>query len=431
MLAEKLMWLGYPPGTHSMSLKSAGELYCNVELDKSVRGKIITVGITEETIVYAANDVKYEISIYNKQQELLKEKDLLDAVKFENEFVKVLAYIEYCGVKLDVPRWKAKMEKDQALYNKTLKELNNWLVNYYKEHSGKKMYIKQEFLYDTTFIHFGDKDSDIIGIINPNSIKKYEVIDRRVEQFTEEEFIKYNLKGSKYYVICKVPFPYIKIDTQGDLFTGFNTEPQCIINWKSSKQVIPLFEMLGFNLITFDKKTKEKKKSVESKIIEPQINISSIAPLYLAYKAAAKTIESFGQNFLDAITTEDGRIHADFYQLQDTGRISCGGGESGINLQQIPSEAETRACFISEEGNKWISIDYDGQESHILADVSGDASMIELFKHGCGDVHSLVAKMSYPNIIKDTRIEEIKHKFHQQRQDAKGIEFAINPIYLI
>ena len=66
-----------------------------------------------------------------------------------------------------------------------------------------------------------------------------------------------------------------------------------------------------------------------------------------------------------------------------------------------------------------------GQESRIIASVSEDKAMIELFEHGCGDVHSLVAKMSYPQIIGDTPIEEIKVKFPEQRQDAKGIEFAI------
>ena len=40
-------------------------------------------------------------------------------------------------------------------------------------------------------------------------------------------------------------------------------------------------------------------------------------------------------------------------------------------------------------------------------------------------VHSLVAKMSYPEIVGDTPIEEIKTKFPQQRQDAKGVEFAV------
>ena len=41
-------------------------------------------------------------------------------------------------------------------------------------------------------------------------------------------------------------------------------------------------------------------------------------------------------------------------------------------------------------------------------------------------VHSLVAKMSYPDIIGDTRVEDIKDKFHRLRAEAKGIEFSID-----
>ena len=41
-------------------------------------------------------------------------------------------------------------------------------------------------------------------------------------------------------------------------------------------------------------------------------------------------------------------------------------------------------------------------------------------------VHSLTAKMSYPDIIGDTPIEEIKVKFHKYRQEAKGIELKKN-----
>ena len=67
------------------------------------------------------------------------------------------------------------------------------------------------------------------------------------------------------------------------------------------------------------------------------------------------------------------------------------------------------------------------QESRIIASVARDKAMIDLFENGCGDVHSLVAYMSFPNIIpRDTKIEEVKLKYHKARQDAKGIEFAIN-----
>ena len=76
---------------------------------------------------------------------------------------------------------------------------------------------------------------------------------------------------------------------------------------------------------------------------------------------------------------------------------------------------------------KWISCDYSGQESRIIADITNDKALLDLFNHGCGDVHSLVAYMSYPHIIpRETKVEDIKGLFHDQRQDAKGIEFSIN-----
>ena len=54
-LAEKIRWLGWPSGMHSLSLKSAGENYLGIELDKTVRGQIIwRKELTDEIIKYAA-----------------------------------------------------------------------------------------------------------------------------------------------------------------------------------------------------------------------------------------------------------------------------------------------------------------------------------------------------------------------------------------
>ena len=104
-LAEKLMWLGYPPGLHSMSLKSAGQNYLGVELDKTVRGQIIwKKELTDKIIEYAANDVKYLEKIREAQEVKLNEKDLLTAIDYENRFVLPLSYCEFCGIKLDVDK---------------------------------------------------------------------------------------------------------------------------------------------------------------------------------------------------------------------------------------------------------------------------------------------------------------------------------------
>ena len=57
--------------------------------------------------------------------------------------------------------------------------------------------------------------------------------------------------------------------------------------------------------------------------------------------------------------------------------------------------------------------------------------MIDLFENGCGDVHSLVAKMAYSRYIpKDLPVEDVKDFSKASakeggldyRQEAKGIE---------
>lgn len=67
------------------------------------------------------------------------------------------------------------------------------------------------------------------------------------------------------------------------------------------------------------------------------------------------------------------------------------------------------------------------QESQIMASVTGDPAMLDFYRNGGGDMHSLVAKMSYPNKIpSNTRIEDIHKLYPDLRQSAKKVEFAIN-----
>ena len=55
-LGEKILFLGFPPGTVSLSLQACCDRYLNIHLDKTVRGKI-HAGLTDEVIIYSANDV--------------------------------------------------------------------------------------------------------------------------------------------------------------------------------------------------------------------------------------------------------------------------------------------------------------------------------------------------------------------------------------
>ena len=360
-LAEKLMWLGYPPGIHSLSLKSAGENYLNVELDKSVRGKIIYAGLSEDVIIYCAYDIKYLEKIMELQKVELKKKELDKAIVYENKFVLPLAYCEYCGVKLDVTKWKAKMQKDEQRVKAALDNCNKWLLE--------------------------------------------------------------NEPDSKY----------IFIDRQGDLFSGFNLEPQVTLNWNSTKQLIPLFKKYGVNVEVDDREKGGTKDSIDAKSLKPQKDKCSLIPLYLEYKEAVKVTSTYGENFLKQINPVSGRIHTNFNQLgTDTGRLSSGGKDKEhkidyINMQNLPSDEETRACFVAEEGNRWGSIDYKGEESFLMASIANDKAMLEELIHGDKDLHTLTAKIVFSNIIpKDCPTEVVKTKYHDLRKISKGYEFAFN-----
>ena len=413
MIVEQLLYLGYPASMREKSLRAAAWNYLNINIDKTVRGKIINDGLTTEVVIYAAGDVTYIEDIKEKQDIEVEKQGMKLAVELECEFVKSLAYFKYCGVHLDVTKWKAKMAKDQAKLNKAISELNAWVVAWDKEnpHSG----------YD---IQYPELNYPKYSADYPAEVKR--LIKDGYKRFPQEDLQTPDGKVDAYKKVIKNQFT--RIDTQGDLFTGFDTEPKCVINWSSQKQVIPLFELLGINVETFDKKTKQKKKSIEANVLKPQKNDFPIIPIFLEYQEAAKVVSTYGQNWLNAINPKTGRIHADFHSIgTDTARVSSGGGIWKLNMQNLPNDPETRACFTSEEGNAWLSADYQSQESRIIASVSKDEKMIDLFEHGCGDVHSLVAYMSYPNIIpRDTKIEDIKKLYHNWRQKAKSIEFAIN-----
>lgn len=216
---------------------------------------------------------------------------------------------------------------------------------------------------------------------------------------------------------------YCSVNIQGDLFNGFDTKPRCHINWTSSQQVIPLFEELGLNLKVLDKKTKHYKKSVDIKVVEPQASKSPLIPIYIKYKKAAIIVNTFGQKFLNLINPVTGRIHANFNQLgTDTGRLSS----TEPNLQNLPHDAQTRACFVSDKGNRWISADYSGQESYLMASMANDEAMLDELINGSGDLHSLTAKMVFQQIPRDMPLKDIKKNFKDLRQEAKGYEFCFN-----
>lgn len=346
-LAERVITLG--DKFAKKNLEALGEKYAHTnDIDKSQRGLIHREGLTERVVLYCANDSKFLGIIKDKQIEQLYEKKVYIDCYLQNLFVRVLAYIEYSGIKLDSQKWLEKCKKDKELYNKCVDTLNSFLIQ--------------------------------------NNITKF-------------------------------------IDNQLNLFDD-NVSTR--INWASPKQVIELFEHLGLNVTIVDQGV--TKKSVEDGVIA-KLN-HPIIPLYREYSKAAKLISTYGEGVLKHINKVTERIHTNFNQIMDTGRLSSGGknketGVEHINLQNIPSDPFTRSCFVAEKGNTLIISDYSGQEQIILANKCLDKNILKFYDEGLGDMHSFVASKMYPE-LEGLTLDEIKDKHKQKRQFAKSAGFAIN-----
>lgn len=212
---------------------------------------------------------------------------------------------------------------------------------------------------------------------------------------------------------------------QLDLFTDL---VETGINWSSSRQVVALFKKLKIP-VSFVIKG-ENKESVEAKNIEKYAKEFKIVELYLKYKECEKEVSTYGKNFIDQINPNTGRLHTNFKQIMDTGRISSGGKDkktktSFINFQNIPSDKETRACFIADKGNVLIGADYSGQEQIVLANRSLDKGLLEFYDSGKTDMHAFVASKMYKELAGLSE-KEIKENHSDKRYNAKTGGFAIN-----
>ena len=439
MIVEQLLHLGYPSGIISYALNAITERRLGVNIDKTVRGEIIWRGLDERVIIYAAGDVTYLEKIMRSQLEDCRKKDCLIGARLECDFVPVISYLEWCGIKLDEDKWKAKMDKDKANLDKAKKDLDSWFIS----------------LCDST-----DK--------NPQG---YDVVTLYYTPYNDEEYNSFlqrrtALLNAGYIEIatttasgmgsasCTLRSPtavsliprlkekYLYTELQGDLFGGYSTGPECKVNWSSSRQVVEIAKALGFDTTVQDKKTGEDKDSVLEKHLKGQKGINDeFLKLYFDYQEYAKVVSSFGQGHLDAINPKTGRIHTVYRQLgAASGRMSCGSQQANTdlakakqlpakrctspNMQQLPSDEDTRSAFVSEEGNMFCSCDYSALESRLGADIYQDKAMIDEYLYGSGDIHSLVAKACFPTELEGIDVKDIKKLRPDLRKKAKGPEFA-------
>jgi DNA polymerase I-like protein with 3'-5' exonuclease and polymerase domains len=344
-----------------------------IYIDKSIRLQFVEYGdkpFTLEQIKYGYNDIVYPLKIYEIQKqgrlvngELYKP---VNGFNLENKITQVLAKIELRGIKVNQQGWLDLFELNKKILIEKLKTLNEWISNYYP-----------------TF--------------------------------------------------CKPP----------DLFSS---KPICKIEWSSSKQVIEFAKFLEFCPKEKSKQTKKYEFSVGAKALfklltnENKDNFYSnkTIPLidkddvqafilnYLLMKKYQQLTTTFGDKWLRYVHPITHRVHTNFIQLMNTGRLSS----TSVNLQQLPNGKMWRELFIAEKGYKIVATDYSTQEIRVSAEITGVKDLQNFFieKHPIfgSDFHSFAATNMF-RVIRNEPDLVINPKLNKkERNISKSMTFKLN-----
>ena len=181
-------------------------------------------------------------------------------------------------------------------------------------------------------------------------------------------------------------------------------------NIASPKQVGEiLFDKL--KIVEKAKKTKTGQYVTSEEVLQQLRNKHEIVADILEHRGLKKLIGTYIDALPKLINPKTGHIHTSFNQtITATGRLSS----SDPNLQNIPIRGEDgkeiRKAFIPEPGCLFFSADYSQIELRVMAHLSKDENMVEVFREG-KDLHAATAANIYKKSIDEvTRDERTKSK---------------------
>lgn len=372
MIIEQLLYLGYPSGQISYSLKEVTHRYLNLEMDKTVRGEIIWRGLDTSVILYAAKDVVPLLDIMKLQLEQCKLKECLIGAKLECDFVPCIAYLEWCGIKLDVNKWKEKMKQDKLSLDKAKESLDNFVTN--TPELSEFSYINTQ---GSLFDGFDLTPKCTINWSSPSQVVK---------------------------VAKKLGFNTAVQDKK----TGVNKDSVLEKFLKTQKGINDKFLDLYF---TYQQYSKVVSSFGQGHINAINPNTGRIHTVYKQLGASSGRLSCGSQ-----------QSNTDLAKLNKISPKDC----TYPNLQQLPADEPTRSAFVAEEGNLFCSADFSAEESRLAADIYQDKEFLKEFLERTGDTHNMFAWAVFRKeceALGCKNASEVKQKAPKWRKKVKAVEF--------
>ncbi|MBI3632333.1 MAG: hypothetical protein HY225_02705 [Candidatus Vogelbacteria bacterium] len=176
-----------------------------------------------------------------------------------------------------------------------------------------------------------------------------------------------------------------------------------------------IFDKMGLTAKGLRKTAGGARSTKESELLKLKESHPIIDEL-LKYREIQKLLSTY----IDPLPTQvdkNSRLHTSLDQMgTTTGRLSS----NNPNLQNIPASGEIakeiRRAFVATPGYKIAAFDYSQIEMRVLAWLSGDKALIDIFKNG-RDIHSAVASKVFG--VSESEVTK------EMRRKAKVINFGI------
>ncbi|MFH1170373.1 MAG: DNA polymerase [Candidatus Vogelbacteria bacterium] len=164
------------------------------------------------------------------------------------------------------------------------------------------------------------------------------------------------------------------------------------------------------------KKTAGGARSTRESELEKLREVHPVVADILAYRELQKLLSTY-VDALPKLVGADGALHT---RLEQTGTTTGRMSSRDPNLQNIPAEAKRgqaiRRAFVARADYIFATFDYSQIEMRVLAVLSQDQALLEMFKQG-GDIHTQVAGRVFAVAEREVTKE--------MRRQAKVINFGI------
>ena len=379
---------------------------------------------------YACEDADIALQLKNRLEPELKNNNCEELFyNIEMPLMQVLAEMEINGVRID----SSSLIEISKIFNARLNEIEQEIY----ELAGEKFNISSPK-------QVGDILFGKLKIIdNPKKTKTWQYVtnEKELEEIKDShaivgKILEYRKLNS---VLTERTKKKPTVQQTPDLFSLLETNESATNNERQlshleiSKQMTELekeiFGLAGekFKImspkqvgsILFDKmkiidnpkKTETWQYVTSEEILQQLKGKHKIVEMILNYRETEKLIGTYVDALPTLVNKRTGHIHTSFNQtITATGRLSS----SDPNLQNIPVRGEDgkeiRKVFVPEPGCFFFSADYSQIELRVMAHLSEDENMINVFKEG-KDLHAATAATIYKkNIDEVTRDERTKSK---------------------